>query len=201
MISRSEADEAKVQAVVNFMKMRPDAYDDETARKTSERATVVEDPSRSGCIVVDVERHRSVFGDGWEKGKRMHALITYWERYTLNADGTELEQLGIVRPSEFDFDHAIDLEMEDYSYSVEALEDGRFEVSEAYLNDSEIVNSLAEALQIADKHTAAISNDYFLELAASVMPASQIAEFLAQVKAIVARNLREKIEAAWNDLE
>jgi hypothetical protein len=201
MISRSEADEAKVQAVLKFMEMHADAYDEETLRKTSERAVVVEDPSRSGCIVVDVERHRSVFGDGWEKGKRMHALITYWERYALNANRTELEKLGIVRPSEFDFDHAIDLEMEDYSYSVERLEDGRFEVSEAYLNNSEIVNSLEEAPKIADKHAAEISDDYFLERAADVMLPSQIAEFLAKIRTIVARNLRAKIEAAWNERE
>jgi len=61
--------------------------------KLGARGTLLEDEKNPGWVIIEIERHRSIAGAQYRRGRPMSAFVTYWMRYGVCEVTGEVKEL------------------------------------------------------------------------------------------------------------
>lgn len=81
-------------AFEQFIEDNGGEYLDLTAKKIRERGSIVYDPEHPNLLVLDIERHRSLPGSHYEKGRPMAAYETYIQRISFDPLTKRFEEIS-----------------------------------------------------------------------------------------------------------
>jgi len=83
-------------AFEQFIEENGGAYLDLTVKKIRDRGRIVNDPEHPNLLVLDIERHRSLPGSHYEKGRPMAAFETYIQRISFDPIEKQFEEISIT---------------------------------------------------------------------------------------------------------
>jgi hypothetical protein len=136
-----------------------------THKKLLERTTISSIKTDSGSIIVEIERHRSLFGEKYIPGVPMSNFETYAMRYAIDPINAQVKELPEAHIDyELDFEAHIDdmLDDEKFDLQIEPVEEGKYKILETVSHDFTIAASLEDVndfvLTFVDQFT-----DYFIE--------------------------------------
>jgi hypothetical protein len=190
--------------------LRDYGHPDLTPKKVRNRATVVEESERSGRVIFDIERHRSVLGAKYTKGTGMAAFETYWERYVFDRDQKSLTKKG----ENMSEDQAPSLKIDSYdllaeqrlsraiSFSLKGRDEGGYEAENTVMGSSRVVHSEEELLEFAREQQETMwleiprSADVLLEDRYGASE-ERIQEVLSHLKSAEIRYVEKKARWEW----
>ena len=189
-----------LQQVIAYVEAHPDQFEEDYARKVRQRAEVVNDPDHPGKVVIDVERHHGWLGARYERGQPLRAFITYWQRWVFDPIAQTMEYRGVARPSEWDAGVCTDLVVRDYGFKIERLGENSFRISEFVTKETAVVKDRSEAEWFAERLAEGLNLEGEVVGLAECFPPGQLGECETEIGRIIAEELKQKVQDAWDEL-
>ena len=173
-----------------------------TPVKVWRRAEIIEDPTRPGCIVFTLERHRALLGMAYRRGQPMEAFLKFWPKYALDLQSRTLDRIGKVRPTEVSVDYDTVAEVLcDLSFELEPTGDGKWRYHESCECVDGIVGNEEELEEVAAQLVEGLDFTSDVLLLSEWCSEAQAEQHVLSMKEAWKQRAREVARRNWKDAQ
>lgn len=119
--------------------------------KLLERASYTNYPNKSGCFVVEIERHHPILETGYTPGFPMSAFQTYWLRYAVHPETKKVKKLTESKGEIYiGICGIVEEELEDgMALVIEPIGSNKYRILDYVVNETKVISTLHEAKSFA----------------------------------------------------
>ncbi|MBI1318336.1 MAG: hypothetical protein GC168_05200 [Candidatus Hydrogenedens sp.] len=174
-----------------------------TGEKIRRRAIQIRSDEHPGCVVFEMERHKSAFGSENIKGAGMTSYVTSRERYAFDPKEKCISALGTVSPRklEVDTDTRASVIANDMSFEFSVDDAGRTTCRETCTCGSWVVQGPEDFDRVSRD---VFDEDSFLmdvEDLEADLDEEEKQEYAAEMAGAFAELMLEKLREAWKDYQ
>jgi len=201
-IDHTMDDRQKLETLANQIAQQGGYYEGLTEAKIFERGVVINDPTRSAWIVVDVTRHKAVLGTIYRRGSPMSAFVEYQQRVALNPDTNELQidPQGIVHDGArlvIDYDSFGDDSVDHNRFDFESSADGSVMCREVLSRDTCVVATQEDVEEFAREICENWYLGHFEEELSEYFSHDETKEHMSRILSAMETALVAKAVSAW----